>query len=127
MARAGSTTEYPWEDKIDSSKAKYDLGDGSEESTVPVGSYSANAFGVHDTAGNVREWVEDCKHKGYKDAPTDGSAWLSASEGDCKERVLRGGSWDYTPWYLRSAVRPGYDATARNDSFGFRIARTLSR
>ena len=46
-------------DDIDSSKAKYDSGDGSEKGTVPVGSYSANAFGVHNTAGNVEEMIED--------------------------------------------------------------------
>ena len=89
MARAGSTTKYPWGDEIDSSKAKYESKDGSELGTVPVGSYSANAFGVHDTAGNVYEWVEDCDHESYKDAPIDGSAWLNASGGDCEERALR--------------------------------------
>ena len=125
MARAGSTTKYPWGDKIDSSKAKYESKDGSEESTVPVGSYSANAFGVHDTAGNVWEWVEDCQHKTYKDAPTDGSAWLSASGGDCEVRVLRGGAWGNGPGYLRSALRLRYYATRQGSSFGFRIARTL--
>ena len=60
MARAGSTTKYPWGDEFDSSKAKYDAKDGSEESTVPVGSYSANAFGVHDTVGNVWECMVEC-------------------------------------------------------------------
>ena len=123
MARAGSTTEYPWGDEIDSSKAKYD----SEDGPVPVGSYSANAFGVHDTVGNVEEWVEDCWHKTYKDAPTDGSAWLSASGGDCELRVLRGGSWFNSPRNLRSANRYGSNATARFDDNGFRIARTLSQ
>ena len=127
MARAGSTTEYPWGDEIDSSKAKYDAKDGSEESTVPVGSYSANAYGVHDTAGNVYEWVEDCKHKSYKDAPTDGSAWLSASEDDCEVRVLRGGSWSDLPRGLRSAYRFWNVATRRSSLCGFRIARTLSQ
>jgi formylglycine-generating enzyme required for sulfatase activity len=127
MARAGSTTKYPWGNEIDSSKAKYDSGDGSEESTVPVGSYSANAFGVYDTAGNVAEWVEDCWHETYKDAPTDGSAWLSASEGYWEECVLRGGSWYYKPRYLRSANRDRNDASARDNGSGFRIARTLSR
>ena len=123
MARAGSTTKYPWGDEIDSSKAKY----GSEDSTVPVGSYSANAFGVHDTVGNVEEWVDDCWHKSYKDAPTDGSAWLSENEGNCKERVLRGGSWYNVPKSLRSAFRVGFDASWRDNYLGFRIARTLSQ
>jgi len=127
VARAGSTTKYPWGDEIDSSKAKYASGDGSEESTVPVGSYSANAFGVYDTVGNVREWVEDCWHKNYKDAPTDGSAWLSASEGDCKKRVLRGGSWGYIRRFLRSAFRSWNDASRRDYGGGFRIVRTLSQ
>ena len=126
MARAGSTTKYPWGDEIDSSKAKYKI-KGSEESTVPVGSYSANAFGVYDTAGNLYEWVEDCDHESYKDAPIDGSAWLNASGGDCEERVLRGGSWYSGPWILRSAFRGRNFATARDGSIGFRIARTLSQ
>ncbi len=129
MARAGSTTEYPWGDEIDSSKAKYVSEDGSVESTVSVGSYSANAFGVYNTVGNVHEWVEDCWHEIYKDAPIDGSAWLSENEGNCKERVLRGGSrssYAY-PGQLRSAVRDGFNATARDTSTGFRIARTLSQ
>ena len=125
MARAGSTTKYPWGDEIDSSKAKYESKDGSEESTVPVGSYSANAFGVYDTAGNVSEWVEDCWHKNYKDAPTDGSAWTSG--GDCSKRFLRGGSWINFPGDLRSANRGRVDATKRYYNLGFRIARTLSQ
>jgi formylglycine-generating enzyme required for sulfatase activity len=129
MARAGSATEYPWGDEIDSSKAKYD----SEDGPVPVGSYSANAFGVHDTAGNVQEWVEDCapgpfspgKHKYYKDAPIDGSAWLSAS--DCEGRVFRGGSYNVSPYGLRSAIRGRDYASERHNIVGFRIARTLSQ
>ena len=123
MARAGSTTKYPWGDEIDSSKAKYE----SEDGTVPVGSYSANAFGVHNTSGNVSEWVEDCWHKTYKDAPTDGSAWLSASEGDCERRVQRGGSCGNGPRYLRSADRFRDFVSGRYSDVGFRIARTLSQ
>ncbi|MGB0552195.1 MAG: formylglycine-generating enzyme family protein [Alphaproteobacteria bacterium] len=128
MARAGSTTKYPWGDEIDSSKANYLAKDTLERSTVPVGSYSANAFGVYDTSGNVSEWLEDCWHENYKDAPIDGSAWLSANEGDCEERVLRGGAWGSLPKYLRSAARYAYVASTRGyGGRGFRIARTLSR
>ena len=122
MARAGSTTKYPWGDEIDSSKANY-----ASERTAPVGSYSTNAFGVYDTAGNVAERVEDCWHEDYEDAPTDGSAWLSASGGDCERRVLRGGSWRNNPRYVRSARRGGIYATYRVNGSGFRIARTLSQ
>jgi formylglycine-generating enzyme required for sulfatase activity len=49
MARAGSTTKYPWGNAISASRAKYSSRDG----TVPVGSYAANAFGIYDTLGNV--------------------------------------------------------------------------
>jgi formylglycine-generating enzyme required for sulfatase activity len=38
--------------------------------TAPVGSFPANAFGLHEMHGNVWEWVEDCKHKNYSGAPT---------------------------------------------------------
>ena len=127
MARAGSTTEYPWGDEIDSSKAKYDGDSGSKKGTVPVGSYSANAFGVYDTAGNVEEWVEDCWHEDYNDAPIDGGAWLSANGSNCEERVFRGGSWYVKRWNLRSANRSWSDTAARGSNIGFRIARTLSQ
>ena len=124
MARAGSTTLFHWGGEIDSSKARY--GKKFKEGTVPVGSYSANAFGVFDTSGNVSEWVEDCWHKNYKDAPTDGSAWLSENEGNCEERVRRSGNYyDSTDVSTRSASRYKLDAADRRVNQGFRIARTL--
>ena len=126
MARAGSTTLFHWGGEIDSSKLRYDK--KYKEGTVPVGSYSANAFGVFDTSGNVSEWVEDCWHENYKDAPTDGSAWLSENEGNCKKRVERGGSYYHnTDASTRSASRIGEKASDRSVVIGFRIARTLSQ
>jgi formylglycine-generating enzyme required for sulfatase activity len=127
VARAGSTTKYPWGDEIDSSKARYDSDDGSEKGTVPVGSYSANAFGLHDTVGNVWEWVEDCLHENYKDAPTDGSAWLSECEGKFDFRIKRGGSWRMFTWLNRSANREHTSADWRGNYIGLRVARTLSQ
>ena len=72
-----------------------------DDITVPVGSYGANNFRVHDTAGNVWERVGDCWHENYSGAPIDGSAWKCG--GDCSLRVLRGGSGISTPRLLRSA------------------------
>jgi len=91
--------------------------------TAPAGSYSPNAFGLYDTAGNVFEWTADCVTKNYAGAPTDGSA---RADGDCSKRVNRGGSWTSNPTGLRSAYR-GWDnaSSTRVVDLGFRVAREL--
>ena len=128
-ARAGTTTAYAvpasggGESIAGTNLANCD-GCGSEwddTSTAPVGSFPANAWGLYDMHGNVWEWVQDCWHENYNDAPKDGSAWLEENGGDCSRRVLRGGSWFNDPDFLRSAGRfrfyPGY----RNYGVGFRV------
>ena len=125
-ARAGTETKYSWGSSIGNSQANCD-GCGSQwddEMTAPVGSFGANAFGLHDMHGNVDEWVEDCWNDSYAGAPSDGSAWLS---GECEKRVTRGGVWFLPPRYSRSAFREGYFTTHSYHSTGFRVARTLSR
>ena len=89
---------------------------------APVGSFQPNAFGLHDMHGNVWEWVEDCWNGSYSGAPSDGSA---RTTGNCNIRVLRGGSLNASPEYLRSAVRYGNSSNLRDDSRGFRVGRTL--
>ena len=125
-ARAGTTTAYSWGNEIGSNRASCYLC-GSQwdgEMTATVGSFGANAWGLHDMHGNVWEWVEDCWHETYVGAPADGSAWTAG--GNCGLRVLRGGSWLGDPRDLRAASRYGDDAGGRNyDIFGFRVARTL--
>ena len=131
VARAGTTTPFHFGSTISTDQANYDgnytYGSGREgeyrKRTVPVGSFPANEFGLHDVHGNVWEWVEDCWHGDYRGTPSDGSAWTSG--GDCSRRVLRGGSWNDDPWLLRSALRNRNDAGFRNDDVGFRVARTL--
>ena len=94
-ARAGSTTQYNWGNDIGRNRANCD-GCGSQwnQRTAPVGSFAANAFGLHDMHGNVYEWVQDCWNLSYAGAPTDGRAWV---HGDCEIRVVRGGSWSQQP------------------------------
>ena len=91
--------------------------------TAPVGSFSANGFGLHDVLGNVWEWVADCWHESYEGAPSDGGAWAS---GDCSRRVIRGSSWRGIPRHGRSADRSRLTAGLRYYSGGFRLARTLT-
>jgi formylglycine-generating enzyme required for sulfatase activity len=91
--------------------------------TAPVGSFAANAFGLHDTHGNVFEWTEDCWHGNYSGAPADGSAWVT---GKCETRVLRGGAWGYPPDYLRTAVRGQIAAAHRYVNAGLRVVRSIA-
>ena len=121
VTRAETTTAYHFGQMILGNQANHNR---NNEGTVTVGSYPANAFGLHDMHGNVWEWVEDCWHHDYNGAPSDGNAWTN----NCDENVgvLRSGSWNDFPWSLRSAVR-GWDfAKNRGDNDGLRIARTLT-
>ena len=57
--------------------------------------------------------------------PDDGSAWLEADDGNCDQRVLRGGSWNFRPDNLRSAARLRSYSDDSNDNVGFRLAQDL--
>ena len=140
-ARAGTTTRRYWGDDPDEQCA---YGNGADRTakrrfggwtvadctdgalwTAPVGAFLANPFGLHDMLGNVWEWVEDCWHGDYEDAPRDGSAWTRGD--DCGRRVLRGGSW-----FRRSGGPPlgrprqvRCRGTGSAESVGFRVAGTL--
>ena len=123
-ARAGSTTKYPWGDEVGLNNANCD-GCGSpwdNKQTAPVGSFAANAFGLHDMHGNVWEWVQDCYHSSYEGAPADGAA---REQCDSSSRVLRGGSWDFNPAWVRSAFRGGRTASYTGYGGGFRLAQDL--
>jgi formylglycine-generating enzyme required for sulfatase activity len=123
-ARAGSTTAYSWGDEIGKNNAVC-INCGSEwdgEQTAPVGSFTPNAFGLYDMHGNVWEWVEDCYHDNYDQAPADGSAWTTPN---CRRRMVRSGSWLHRPQFLRSAWRDGYTTDFRSNYLGFRVGRAL--
>jgi formylglycine-generating enzyme required for sulfatase activity len=128
--RAGTRTVFPVGDTISSGDANFNgstdgagPSDQNRQKTLSIGSFAANAFGLHDMLGNVSEWVEDCWNDNYSDkTPTDGSAWL---EGSCKGRVVRGGSWEDSDVELHSAARTGGSVDDRFYTDGLRIARTL--
>ncbi|WP_173043459.1 SUMF1/EgtB/PvdO family nonheme iron enzyme [Bosea sp. ANAM02] len=120
-ARAGTVTTYPWGQTLVKERANcLGCNDQKRGSAVAAGQFPANAFGLYDMAGNAAEWVADCWSENYRSAPRDGSAFIV---GGCRERVLRGGSFNNDPRYLRSAARFKYEADVRFYTNGFRVAR----
>jgi formylglycine-generating enzyme required for sulfatase activity len=128
-ARAGTSTPFSTGSTITADQANFDGSysyNGSPKSVnrgkvLPVGSFAPNAFGLHDMHGNVWEWVQDVWHENYAGAPADGLAWTAA--GPQGRRVLRGGSFDYDPVYLRSAYRGGSTPDHISFDSGLRVAR----
>ncbi|PZR90441.1 MAG: hypothetical protein DI537_18735 [Stutzerimonas stutzeri] len=120
-ARGGTTTSYPWGNSVDKEMANC-LGCNAQprRQASEVGQFPPNRFGLRDMAGNAAEWVADCWSENYRAAPRDGSAYALPG---CRERVLRGGSFNNDPRYLRSAARFKYESDVRFYTNGFRVAR----
>ncbi len=89
--------------------------------TIDVGQFLPNAFGLYDMHGNVWEWCADHWHQNYEGAPIDGSVWLNPKADESGDRVIRGGSWTYSPRLCRSAARLTFPPDFRNDLLGFRV------
>jgi formylglycine-generating enzyme required for sulfatase activity len=127
-ARGGTVTARWWGEDIGKNNADCN-GCGSpwdNKVLADVESFAPNPFGLYGMLGNVWEWTEDCWHKSYVGAPKDGSPWR---ERTCARHVLRGGSWNNLPVFVRAAARTGgaenggeYDYSSLA---GFRLARTL--
>ena len=129
-ARATTQSEFNTGDCISSTQANFDSTVWFEDcavenvhlrETAAVKSYPSNQWELFDVHGNVWEWTEDCWNETYRDAPDDGSAWIT---GECDLRVLRGGGWDDRPVNLRSANRFWSDRVFDDINVGFRLART---
>ncbi|MBX3325655.1 MAG: SUMF1/EgtB/PvdO family nonheme iron enzyme [Nitrospira sp.] len=87
-----------------------------------------NSIGLYDMSGNVLEWVEDCVHDNYEQAPTNGTAWLEEARGDCQDRMNRGGAWGANRQAtLRVSRRFSNFAGTRNDGLGFRLAQDIEK
>ena len=142
-ARGGTTTARPWGDRLDgacgyangsdmSRAMAHNHGDADPERffqcddgyvyTAPVGRFKPNAFGLHDTLGNVLEWTGDCVTPDQTGAPADTRARRT---GDCNSQIDRGGAWNNSPKYVRIAMQHADFVNARNAVLGFRLVREI--
>ena len=99
-------TEAEWAGALGSGGGAWHW-ENSGKRTHSVGQQSPNELQLYDMKGNVWEWVEDC--------------W----KGDCRRRVVVGGSWFSYPEVLRSAESYGLGTDSRVNVDGLRLARTL--
>jgi len=101
--RAGTETEYPWDNEIGKnlSNCGWCGSEWSNKRTAPIGSFSANAFGLCDTVGNVWEWT--------------------SSTGNKKDAVVREGAWNFAPSLARASTRLILAPDFRANYIGFRL------
>jgi formylglycine-generating enzyme required for sulfatase activity len=135
VARAGTDTVFPWGDSLSSSQANFDgnfpAGGAATgphlKRTTKVGSYPANAWGLHDTAGNVWEWVWDVLNENEYQQFGSKTAVDPSGPDTGEFRVLRGGGWYLGGgWVCRSAFRNRREPEHRNSLCGFRVAQGQS-
>ncbi|MCP3915282.1 MAG: SUMF1/EgtB/PvdO family nonheme iron enzyme [bacterium] len=128
-------TEVEWEYACrGGTTARYWSGDGEDDldragwyagnaggSRHEVKQKLANAFGLYDVHGNVREWVQDRWSIDYSES---GSAHPRAFEpAGGSSRVYRGGCFAGVAQFARSACRSNAPPGLRDGALGFRPAR----
>ncbi|HEX6811317.1 MAG TPA: formylglycine-generating enzyme family protein [Planctomycetota bacterium] len=130
--RAGTTTATHFGDQLSSVQANFRGKPyaGAEpgpslQGAAQVGSYPANAWGLHDMHGNTYEWCRDWYHRrlpgGTDPDLHDAKSTSTKSEHGDVSRVRRGGCWSDDGWALRTAFRLRFEPERRYDHIGFRV------
>jgi formylglycine-generating enzyme required for sulfatase activity len=128
--RAGTTTATSFGDSLGRTQANFQgkpynggAPGPSLNRAAKVGSYPANAWGMHDMHANVFAWCRDWFHErlpGGKD-PDLSSQYGTANGDRTFSRVRRGGAWTDDGWPCRSAARFPFEPERRSDHIGFRV------
>ena len=131
-ARGGlKNQEYPWGNSINPSMANYEV----NLSTVSVGSYLPNNYGLYDIAGNVQEWcLDEYQVDFYKDSPkrnpiagADNITDIVNNHKNVKSpRVLRGGGWVFGPDHVRVSNRWKLSPGDSSHTTGFRCVKPVT-
>lgn len=122
-ARAGTISQYWTGDGLESLKTAAWYFPHANGKTHPVGTLAANAFGLHDMAGNVWEWTNDrWERDGYSKVTQSPAIDPRGSSVPDAHRVFRGGCWTDQGPGCRSAARCTGSSHTRLHFVGFRAA-----
>jgi formylglycine-generating enzyme required for sulfatase activity len=114
--RAGTTTKWHMGEALTATQANFEASQKSK--TTPAGSYGANAWGLFDMHGNVREWCLDA-WDGSANYPSSAVYDPYVSSGPY--RVIRGGGWSFSAVGCRSAFRSYGNPGGAGSLIGFRV------
>jgi formylglycine-generating enzyme required for sulfatase activity len=126
-ARGSNNFIYPWGSTWDAAFAETSrprVEDGGVQGPLPVATFPSNEWGLFDMAGNIAEWVYDWYSPSwYQQQSQQPSAALNPTGPVAgTQRVLRGGSWDHTPFFARTVHRLSDDPVEFILWAGFRCA-----
>ena len=126
-ARAGATGDYCFGDNVTQLSQYAWYADNARGTTHPVGELQPNAWGLYDMHGNVWEWVEDRYTSDVYQSGTAASTPVVDPAGPVtgSDRVYRGGGWNYSARYCRSAIRNNNAPGNRGSYLGFRLLRMV--
>ena len=125
--RAGTLTVFNTGDTITAAQANFDgsrpyggnrARSENRRTTIDVGTFAPNAFGLYDMHGNAAEWCWDLHGMHNADPQTNPAG---ASVGG--HRIFRGGGWNHHADFIRSAKRSALMPAMKGSYLGFRVAR----
>jgi len=120
-ARGGlNYNNFPWGNQIDSTKLNYGK---KYRSTLKVGTFEPNGFGLFDMSGNVWEWTSDNYGSDYyANSPDQNPRGPETG----RFKVIRGGSWHSGTMCVQNYFRNGLSANWVDFAVGFRCVKSIN-